>query len=481
MKTLLRSIVENRLVVLLGYGREGKSTLRMLREEVGGYGMIAVADRNQVEVDDPNVILFTGETYQQCLDDFDVIIKSPGIVFEDKEQEKRLIAAHKLYSQVDIFFAAYRDRIIGITGTKGKSTTTTLIYHILKNAGHDVVLAGNIGIPAFDVVKQIKKDTVIVFELSSHMLEFMQVSPHIACYLNIHEEHLDHYENMAGYVRAKENIYRYQKPGDILLINEQMLPKKEDCASEIISIGYGNIANIPEGMLVDERYRVVLSEDENPNSYGSPVAYVTIRENRLVMQRGLEREEFEIPVDEIALLGEHNYFNIAFAYAVCMGYGLSHDTFVSGLRTYETLPHRLQFVGVVDGIKYYDDSISTICDTTISALRSVKDVTTILIGGMDRGIDYQELISYLSQDRVAHIVLMADTGKRIYDEISGTDFKRPERLHLVKTLEEAVAYAREVTPRGTSCVLSPAAASYGIFKNFEERGDVFQALVLGKK
>ena len=155
---------------------------------------------------------------------------------------------------------------------------------------------------------------------------------------------------------------------------------------------------------------------------------------------------------------------------------------MEALKTYEPLPHRLQYVGTVDGIKYYDDSISTICDTTIQALTSLKDTDTVIIGGMDRGIEYQELISFLSEHEVPNIILMEATGKRIYREIKKNypDFKAVERIQPVEHLEDAVELAKKVTRQGKSCVMSPAAASYGIFKNFEERGEVFVKLVRGE-
>ena len=154
--------------------------------------------------------------------------------------------------------------------------------------------------------------------------------------------------------------------------------------------------------------------------------------------------------------------------------------FLEGLKTYKPLPHRLQFLGEKNGIKYYDDSISTICETTIQALNTLKDVDAVLIGGMDRGIDYSELIHFLSGHPVPYIILMEATGKRIFEEIRQDypDYQKMERLILTDHLEDAVKEAQKLTRPGHSCLMSPAAASYGIFKNFEERGEVFARLVL---
>ena len=444
MLNTIRKVIQDKNVLILGFGREGKSSLHLIME-AGGCKSLAISDLNEIalspEYQDKGVLCSSGADYQKKLNDYDVIFKSPGIVLSQDAGE----LSGRLVTQTELFFERYRNQIIGITGTKGKSTTTTLLYHILKSAGKDVVLAGNIGIPAFDIWEQVCGDTIIAFEMSSHQLEYMTVSPRLGIYLNVHEEHLDHYGTMEKYVRAKENIFRNQEAGDKLFVNEQLVPDAGNCKSDRISVGYGEHADI--------------------RIEGYTVAYCGKR--------------YEIPVNEIHLLGEHNYYNIGTAYGVAQEFGITDEEFTEGLCTYETLPHRLQYIGTVDGVKYYDDSISTICDTAIQALNSVKDADTILIGGMDRGIDYKELIEFLSGHPVSNIVLMAATGKRIYEEICRDykEFRGAGRLHLVDTLEEAVVLAKRVTAKGKSCVMSPAAASYGIFKNFEERGEVFNRLV----
>ena len=354
-------------------------------------------------------------------------------------------------SQAELFFHLFRDQIIGITGTKGKSTTTSLLYHVLKSAGQDCVVMGNIGIPAFDHLEEIGPDTRIVFELSCHQLEYMTVSPHIGVLINIHEEHLDHYGTMEKYVAAKHRIFRNQGSDDILVCNVQCLPEPGECPSRLIRVG----TNCPDA-------------DVNVDNCG---------ENGTFVDYGGRR--YRIPETEIRLLGQHNYFDIAVVYAVCGLLGIGEAAFTEGLKSYEPLPHRLQYLGQRDGVKYYDDSISTICATTIQALKTLTDADTVLIGGMDRGIDYGELIQFLSGCPVPHIVLMEATGRRIYEEIGRDypEFAGRDRLILADHLEAAVRAARSVTRPGHSCVLSPAAASYGIFRNFEERGEAFSRYV----
>lgn len=441
--------IKGKRILLLGYGREGQSTWNVLRR-LGTYKVLDIADlKAPAAVPEDGTVWHTGPDYQKCMDDYDVVFKSPGIVLERPENEYRC----SILSQTEVFFQCFRDQIIGITGTKGKSTVTTLLYHLLKQAGMDALLVGNIGIPALDHMDEVKPDTRIVFELSCHQLEYMTVSPHIGILVNIHEEHLDHYGTMEKYVEAKHHIFKNQRPDDILICNVQCLPEEGTCPSGLIRAGM--------------------------DGSGKELDVVQEQDGTWVHFRG---KSFCIPTDEIKLLGQHNYFDIGVAYGVCSILGMDDQVFARGLKTYEPLPHRLQYIGEREGVKYYDDSISTICDTTIQALKTLKDTDTVLIGGMDRGIDYRELIEYLSDCQVPHIILMEATGKRIYQEIHKyyPEFKNRARLILAEHLEDGVKRARQITRPGTSCVLSPAAASYGIFRNFEERGETFSRLVFNK-
>ena len=421
----------------------------MLRQ-LGSYAKLDIADQSSPkELPDREMVWITGPDYQKCLDNYDVVFKSPGIVLEKEPYEYKC----RILSQTEVFFHCFRDQIIGITGTKGKSTVTTLLYHLLKTGGESTLLVGNIGIPCLDHIEEVRPETKIVFELSCHQLEYMTVSPHMGILVNIHEEHLDHYGTMEKYVESKRQIYKHQKDSDILICNVQCLPETGTCPSCLIRAG------------MDE-----------------PEAELNVREKGGETWIYFRDRAFRIPGDKIKLLGQHNYFDIGIAYSVCVILGMDDETFEEGLTSYEPLPHRLQYLGERDGVKYYDDSISTICDTTIQALKTLKDTDTVLIGGMDRGIDYRELIEYLSLCQVPHIILMESTGKRIYQEIYKyyPDFKDKARLILAEHLEEGVRRAREITRPGRSCLLSPAAASYGIFKNFEERGKAFARLVLDK-
>ena len=436
----LNKYTDGKSVCILGFGREGKSTYKMLRKYCSP-SIIAISDLNPIDRkanDIPDSVdIISGEGYQECLEKYDIVFKSPGIVLNKQPEELRCT----ITSETQVFFSVYGDQIVGITGTKGKSTVTSLIYHILKESGRDCRLAGNIGIPVFDIAEDVNAETIVVCELSCHQLEYMTVSPHIALFLNLYEEHLDHYGTMERYAAAKNNIYLHQHEVDWLFCNYDIVPE--------------NVHSMTVSMSLDQH-------DANVFVEGGVI-------------HGTE-SEFRIPVDRIKLLGVHNHYNIAAAYEVCRYYDVTPDEFEAALCTFDPLSHRLEYVDTVKGIRWYDDSISTACATAIEALKSVPEPGTIIIGGMDRGIDYSDLVEFLAHFSV-NVICMETSGKRIYDQISKSDFDSKERVHYVEHLDEAVRLASEITPEGKSCVMSPAAASYGIFKNFEERGDAFKALV----
>ena len=437
----IKHYTEGKTVCILGFGREGKSTYKIL-EKYCSPKAVAIADLNPVDREanglPESVELICGKEYQDCLERFDMVFKSPGIVLEKSLSELKCM----ITCETQVFFEVYREQIIGITGTKGKSTVTSLIYHVLRESGVDCRIAGNIGIPVFDIAEGMSDDTVVVCELSCHQLEYMTVSPSSAVFLNLYEEHLDHYGTMENYYNAKKNIYLHQDVCDVLWCNHDIAA--DDMPSIVVTV-----SNTNESADVYVRDGIVYDSDD---------------------------EEYEIPVDDIKLLGTHNHYNIAIAWDVCKDL-VEEEDFTKALCSFDPLAHRLEFVDTVRGIRWYDDSISTACATAISALQSVPEVGTILIGGMDRGIDYQPLVDFLA-DFDVRVICMEASGKRVYDMIQASgSFNNKERVHYADHLEDAVKLAAEITPEGMSCVMSPAAASYGIFKNFEERGDAFKKLV----
>ena len=438
MNQTIQQRLQNKKVAIWGFGREGKSTLAFL---------ISIGNHQTAVFDDnPEALKALGSDAEALskkadLNAYDLIMKSPGIAAVDSPE----VESSKLSSQTELFLEAYRAQIIGITGTKGKSTTTTLIYEILKSVHENTVLVGNIGIPCFDLIDRINKNTRIVFELSCHQLEYAKCSPHIALLLNIFQEHLDHYKTMERYIAAKENILVHQHEKDCFISSIG------NTAQNVLALsGPSTLVTVSDGNQGD--VRLLGNEISTPSGH-------------IVIEPG-----------DTSLIGRHNLVNIAFAYYVCHDlYAVDNGAFKAALRAYGGLPHRLQRIATLNGTDYFDDSISTVPETAIAAVLSLGNVGSIIIGGMDRGIDYHPLTGFLAASDILHIVLLPDTAARIHEQLSQKGCTA--QIHRAADMADAVAYCKAHAERGKCCLLSPAAASYGFYRDFEARGDHFKALV----
>ena len=427
MKEKILEYLRNKSILILGFGREGRSSLSFIRENLPE-AKVAIADQAQIDDEDvaKNTTIISGDNYLDACKDFDLILKAPGVIIKDY-----LDAATKakITSQTDLFMRVFNRQIIGVTGTKGKSTTSSLIYHVLKTAGKDTQLVGNIGKPCFDVIDNITSETAIVFELSAHQLEYIQASPHIAVLLNIYEEHFDHYTTPDDYYNAKKNIYKYQTPDDLLI--------------------YGDIFQ-----------HATMAEIAAAESMKIDITKTNI-----------------VPRDQIRtrLIGEHNQLNIQVAAAIAYAYKVNGDTFKEAIASFEPLPHRLEFIGTFRGIKFYNDSIATAQEAVINAIKALDDVDTIILGGMDRGLDYHPLVDFIRTTNIKNVILLPATNERFQQTFDESEYH--QKLIHVKDMREAVEKCYELTEQGKSCLLSPAAASYGFYKNFEARGEDFKNLV----
>lgn len=426
----LENFFKGKRVLILGLGREGRSTLDILKKIDCTIG---IADQNLKASDDLSKYeLYLGENYLDCLNNFDIIMKSPGIALLDMVSEE--IKA-KITSQTDLLLRFCDNTIIGITGTKGKSTTSSLTCHILQKCGKNAVLIGNIGIPPLERIEEFTEDTIIVCEMSCHQLEYVKASPDISVLLNVFEEHLDHYVDFNAYRAAKENIYRYQDESDLLIINSELVPD-------------GVKAELATASLTEKADIFVTESELNLNGIIVPLSAI-----------------------ETSLIGHHNYYNIGIAMYIALSEGCGLDDILRAIPSFKGLPHRLENVGTFGGVQYINDSISTCPSTAIAGVQAFDRVDTIIIGGMDRGIDYTELIEFINTCDIDNVILLPDSGYRIFDKLDGA--KRS--IYKAADLRDAVRYAKEVTK--VRCLLSPAAASYGFYKNFEERGEHFRELV----
>ena len=440
---------KDKKIIILGFGREGISTYKLIREYLPEQklyiadGKEDILSSNDFLKSDENVDIICGKDYLQGLENYDIIMKTPGISFVGLDISK---FKDKIKSQIELLLEFFDIKTIGVTGTKGKSTTSSLIYKVLKEQNINSMFMGNIGIPAFDMVDKLEEGMIVVLELSSHQLEYVQKSPNISILLNIFEEHLDHYESYQGYIDAKCNIYKFQNENDFFLYNidNEMLQR--------------NVKEVSANTI-----KVSLKNSVGANIY---------LENGYVYYDGKKIYDKNSPRN---LIGDYNLNNIMFVLGVSEILDLNIEKTIESISSFTTLPHRLEFVGKFDGVSYYDNCIGTTPEATIEVIKALGNVDSLIIGGMDRGIDYTDFIKFLDESEIGNIICMPKTGHDIAEKL-----KKANAI-CVETLEEAVEAAKKVTRKEMSCLISPAAASYGFFKNFEEKGDKFQALVKCEK
>ncbi len=418
---LLKDLIGKKICIL-GFGREGQATLAALEcEKIDAD--ITIADRSQKAEVSGQYRMITGDTYLDDLDQFDVIIKSPGI----KPNSKLEALRSKLTSATQLFFDETNARgstIIGVTGTKGKSTTSSLIYEILKAAKKDVHLVGNIGIPALEFIDHAQKGIIFVMELSSYQLMDLTVSPHIAVVTSFFPEHLDYHGTVDAYLDAKKHITQFQTKDDLVIFNDHF-----------------------------KETRAIAGE-----SGGKKIAYT--------------EKDAPLTIDQTKLLGAHNLGNIAAACLVSKELGIDEKTALDAIKNFQGLPHRLQSLGTHHDIEWMDDAISTTPESAIAAIDALGDrVGCIILGGQDRGLDFTSLAKRIATSSINHVILFGEDSSRIGDAIKTKHSSI--KLHPATSIQEVVSIAKEVTPKGTVCLLSPASPSYDMFKNFEEKGDLF--------
>lgn len=447
MNNKIMDYLKGKKIAILGFGMEGKSTYNFIRRYSDM--PLTIIDKNDVYESnkemlesDNNLSYIIGNEYLKKLDGFDLIIKSPGVVTKDIDTTNIHFS-----SQLELLLKFNRENVIGITGTKGKSTTTTLLYEVLRANGVDARLLGNMGRPILDEIETFNSDTKLVIEMAAHHLEFVTLSPHIGIILNLYEDHLDHSGTLERYHQNKLNMFKYQTEKDYMIYYSDIEP--------LNSYIKDNYRGRP--------YRIQLHNKD-----------ITIHTAYIYKDIVFfnQKELFDVHT-ELHLMGEHNLRNIMAVLVVSEILELNLKTTIDAIKNFKPLEHRIELVGTYNGIIYYNDSIATIPNATINAIEALKAVDTLIFGGLDRGIDYNDFISYLNDGNVRNLICMPTTGHKIGSKIKNKNIN----VYNVETLEEAVRKANETTEENKICLLSPAAASYEYFKNFEEKGRAYKNLV----
>ena len=415
-------------VCFIGYAREGMAMQEALKKHAPD-AKLTFADQSATGLVEGADTKF-GPDYLAGLDQFDVVIRSMGI--PEKPEFESL--GDKVTNSTVIFFdtvAGSGANIIGVTGTKGKSTTANLIYHALK-AHHDrTFLMGNIGVPMISYIAEAKPDTTFVIELSSYMLEYLRRSPHIAVVTSFFPEHLDRHGSVEKYWGAKKNIAAHQTADDVVFY----------------------CADYPECKEIADA------------SAGEKIPFTAA--------------DFPLPVSDTKLKGEHNRSNLAAALKVAMYCGMPEDTALEALKNTEGLPYRLHSLGVKDDIEWVEDSLATAPEATAFALDALGDeVDTLITGGMDRGgYDFTALGAKIAHSPIRNVVLFPDTGVQIKAAIEAANPETPKNYLETSDMQAAVDFARQATKKGAVCLLSNASPSYNLFKDYEAKAAAFAAAI----
>jgi len=442
--------LEGRKVALWGFGREGRATLQWLRTRFPDMPLTVLNDTPlppDAELDEnDNVRFIAGAEAIDAIPFYEMIVKSPGISLYRPEVLNAQAQGVRFTSATQLWFDEHPEtKTICITGTKGKSTTSSLIAAMLRNAGFNAMLGGNIGVPLLSQTDFITPPEIMVIELSSYQTSDLNASPSVGLLLNLFPEHLDWHGGTATYFRDKLRLFNHI-PDQNVIINH-----------------------------TDPNTRQFSHRWPDARRFNHPNGFHIADQH---ICRGTQRL---LDTEHVRLPGPHNLSNICAALTVSEILGVETAASVETAADFGGLPHRLQIIGERDGILYVDDSISTAPEAAIAAVQSFRErPVTLLAGGFDRGLPLDRLAAFLIRNSVHGVVTMPPSGVRLAGAIRQIRVRQPGsacRLREAAGLEQAVSIAREITPQQGVILLSPAAPSYGAFKDFEQRGRAFAALV----
>ncbi len=399
---------------------------------------------------------YLGKGNLKFLYDYDYIFRSPSCRPDIPEIEAEVQKGAILTSEIEQVIRLTPSTVIGVTGTEGKTTTTSLITAILKKGGKRVFLGGNIGTPLFDKIGEMKKEDYVVLELSSFQLFKMDYNPHIAVVTNMMPDHLNVHTSMQEYIDSKKNIFNKQNEDDILVINYDNQITKEfykDANGKVRYFSHKTL--LDDGAIFDEQDKTIKLCDDG------------IRKHLLKQK-------------DMILRGEHNCENACAAILATLGI-VSLDDAVSAIEEFSPVEHRLEFVRKINDIEWYNDSICTSPASVIAGINSFEENIVLIAGGYDKGLDYTEIAKPII-NKVSKLILMGDTADKIEKAVNDELEKQNKVLPIYRcsSLDEVVNKATEVAVEGEVVLFSPASASFDMFKNFADRGNKFKAVVNSK-
>lgn len=445
----------NKKILIAGFELEGRATFDFLKRK----GIKAdIADKlderefykRHPDIRTEKIKVILGDNYLDCVSKYDIIFRTPGLTPLAPELQLATSKGTSITSQIGLFMELCPAKTIGVTGTKGKGTTSSLVYEILRVSGKEVYLGGNIGVPAISLLEKLDKDSIVVLELSSFQLMDLDKSPNIAVVLNITQDHLDYHKDRDEYVEAKKSILKHQTEKDFVVINTDYETSREftkETRAEMYEISTRD--SVKKGCYVDKNDEIILH----------------VRDT----------EEKIAPVAELQLRGRHNLENVCAAVAASYIAGADRQSIKKAVKDFKGLEHRLEFVAEVEGVKYYNDSFATTPETTIAAINAFHEPVILIAGGSEKGSDYTEMGKAIAE-KVNTVFLIGDTAQEIKDK---TTIIKPtmDIREGFTDMEDLVKRAGDVAKEGAVVVLSPGCASFGLFENYKQRGDLFKAAV----
>ncbi len=472
---------ENKKIAILGFGMEGQALARFLVDTAQEIYIIDMKDKDQAldgvgateksetekVLSNPKVVYVVSEELPM-LTGYDLVFRSPSIYFADEKIVEAREAGVIISSQIQLFFDLCPCKIVGVTGTKGKGTTASLISEILNlqvksqkpayRSGRSKVkskiyLAGNIGTPAISLIPEIASEDIVVLELSNFQLADLHSSPHIAVMTNLDIDHLDYHKDETEYRQAKESILKYQKESDFAVLNLE--------------------STFGAAFLKDARSKICYFSSKD-NSAAASVSDDAVYINSESGKKKI------CAASEVKLVGRHNLMNIAAATIVCDILGVKMDTIKTAAREFEGLPHRLEVVCEIQGVKFINDSFATNPGPTIAAIKAFDEPKIMILGGSEKGADFSEMARIIVDSEVKATVTIGAEGPRIAEALQKANFGG-EIVNGEDTIESIVKQALELARIGDIVIFSPACASFDMFKNYKDRGEKFKKAVLNLK
>ena len=440
-------------VLVFGSGISGIGASKLL-EQVGkevilydGNAMLDVTKIREQLGDSSKTEIVLGELAEEIINELELVVMSPGVPTDLPIVQQLCSKKIPIWGEIELAYYYGKGDVLAITGTNGKTTTTALLGEIMKNYKENVYVVGNIGNPYTTVALDMVEDSVAVAEVSSFQLETIHTfCPKVSAILNITPDHLNRHHTMENYIAAKEDIAKNQSKEDVCVLNyEDEVTRKFGERLQCKVLYFSSQRKLEKGIFLDE--------------------------GNIIYKDG---EEIAVcHVDELQILGTHNHENVMAASAMALSYGVPLEIVQHTVKTFTGVAHRIEFVCEKNGVAYYNDSKGTNPDAAIKGIQAMNRKTLLIGGGYDKDSEYEEWIEAFD-GKVKCLVLLGQTREKIADAARKVGF---EDIVLVDSLEEAVRVCAELAEPGDAVLLSPACASWGMFKNYEERGDKFRDFV----